>query len=92
LFKCDAPSPYLCPPTLMRTIFCAVLVVAVAACVSSPDRLSESIYNHEQRAVALEAQGQYTAAEGQRRLAQEKRVKMARVGKAWTPPSPLPAM
>ena len=50
----------------------ALFVLAFGSCVS-PQRLSDSIFAHEQRARALDAEGAHEAAAAQRREADRER-------------------
>ena len=61
---------------VQRGIGCA-LVLAASAC-ASPQRLSASIWTHEERARALDAAGAHEAAAGERRDAERERDRLGR--------------
>lgn len=54
-----------------------IACAALAGC-ASPQRLSASIYAHEQRAATLAANGQRTAARAERATAQKEREEVSR--------------
>ena len=60
---------------MSRWMLC-VLVVLAAAC-ASPQRLSASIYAHEEQARALDASGEHTAAAAQRDQAEQERERLS---------------
>jgi hypothetical protein len=64
----------------MRRVRISLVVIAAAfaACASSPQRLSASIYAHEQRAGAFDAAGDRGAARAEWATAQRQRQAAAR--------------
>jgi hypothetical protein len=61
----------------MRWLISA-LVLVVAGCSTSQQRLSDSVYEHTRRAQMLESQGDHDAAEAEWSAAQRDREKLAR--------------
>ncbi len=59
---------------MQRWLVC-LFVVSAAAC-ASPQRLSASIYAHEERARQLDAQGEHAAAASQRQQAEHERERL----------------
>ena len=73
----------------MRTSLGPLLVLALASCGTTQQRLSRSIYERGVRASRFEAMGAYDAARLERAAADQERERLARGEHFWGQPNPL---
>jgi hypothetical protein len=73
----------------MRSTLGAVLLLFMAACTTREQRMSKSIYLHEQEAAMLAARGDSEGAAKQQKAAESERDRLDKHQRYWREPGPF---